>query len=687
MIFMRRIKHPLTSSDILFIMKPPDFMRTKRAERFLNRMIRRSMPMMNYYQAPLLKLFKYFGGGLGRLLGMGTPENDVVRLKETLITFQDGAKSPTDVYLPKHVYEKRSKAPTVLVRLPYWKNALALLGYLFASKGYVCVLQDMRGTASANQYGTMAVTFFVRPDGLETLKWITKRFWYNGKIGMWGVSFLALTQLGVAWDNKGLLTCLFPCQCCLQNFLKHPGGLTPLVTALFVYSLFLSISQNESPNIGEMILDREGICDALYHNPLASLYNDPIDDAEQYLIDIAEIAKIRDVEKLTNLINERLELNAKFNEKDTGGNLKKFMIKGLLERRAKLATDVLPYGIGFTGEKMDTPMYWVGSWYDFLTGTEFLEDVKRIQKNSPESFKKNIKIVITPGAHGGLDFLAISLAFPPKGIPMKQMMAMYQNFMPMDWFECWLKDNPKQIDVSKIPPIRLWIMNRGIWRNFSKWPPKATEMIWYIHSNGKANSRFGDGILTTNEPQTESPDEFTFNPMNPVLTRGGRFVYLLSGRVNQVKNEERKDMLVYTSEKLQQGIEIIGEPKFILYAASSTKDTDFMVKLVEVYNDRKALNILDSGVRTRFRDGIDNPSLITPNEVVKYEILLGATGIYIPKGHRLRIEITSSNFPCFTVNSNLGGEQNEKGFTIAHQKVIHDSQHPSKLILPIYKKY
>ena len=134
-------------------------------------------------------------------------------------------------------------------------------------------------------------------------------------------------------------------------------------------------------------------------------------------------------------------------------------------------------------------------------------------------------------------------------------------------------------------------------------------------------------------------------------------------------------------------IEIIGEPKFILYAASSTKDTDFMVKLVEVYNDRKALNILDSGVRTRFRDGIDNPSLITPNEVVKYEILLGATGIYIPKGHRLRIEITSSNFPCFTVNSNLGGEQNEKGFTIAHQKVIHDSQHPSKLILPIYKKY
>ncbi|NVM53288.1 MAG: CocE/NonD family hydrolase [Candidatus Helarchaeota archaeon] len=684
---MRRIKHPLTSSDIQLIATLPDFLKTGRAEKFMNRMIRRSMLMMNYIQAPLLKLFKYFGGGIGRLLGIGTPENAVVRLKETLITFQDGAKSPTDVYLPKDVFENKSKAPTVLVRLPYWKNALAILGYLFASKGYVCVLQDMRGTASANQYGTMGVTFFVRPDGLETLKWITKRFWYNGKIGMWGISFLALTQLSIAWDNGGLLTCLFPCQCCFQNIIKHPGGLTPLVTALFIYSLFLTITQNENPNMGDMLMDQDGICDTLYHNPLASLYNDPIDDSGRYLIDIAEMAKIRDVEKLTSIINERFDLNAKFNEKDTGDNLKKFMRKVIIERRGKLTSDALPYGFGFTGEKMDTPMYWVGSWYDFLTSTELFEDVKRIQKNSPESFKKNIKIIMTPGAHGGLDFMPLGASFPPKGIPMKQMMAMYQNFMRMDWFECWLKDNPKQIDVSKIPPIRLWIMNKGIWRNFSEWPPRTKEMTWYIHSNGSANSRFGDGTFTTATPQTESPDEYDFNPANPVLTRGGRFVYIKSGRVNQIKNEGRKDILVYTSEKLEQGMEIIGEPKFVLYASSSAKDTDFMVKLVEVFNNRKALNIIDSGVRARFRNGFDKSAALNPNEVYKYEISLGATGIYIPKGHSLRIEITSSNFPCFTVNSNLAGKQNKKGFIIANQNILHDSQYPSHLILPVFKRY
>jgi len=160
---------------------------------------------------------------------------------------------------------------------------------------------------------------------------------------------------------------------------------------------------------------------------------------------------------------------------------------------------------------------------------------------------------------------------------------------------------------------------------------------------------------------------------------------LKSGFLDQSKIEKRPDVLVYTSEKLQEGLELIGEVKAVLYAASSAKDTDFTVKLVDVHNTRKATLIIDSAIRTRFRDGLKNPTLIEPNKIYQYEILIGSIAIYIPKNHQLRLEISSSNFPRFDVNSNLAGEKGEKAYSIAHQKIFHDSQNPSSIIFPVFK--
>jgi putative CocE/NonD family hydrolase len=229
-------------------------------------------------------------------------------------------------------------------------------------------------------------------------------------------------------------------------------------------------------------------------------------------------------------------------------------------------------------------------------------------------------------------------------------------------------------------------MGRNIWRYTEEWPPQNLEyQKLYIHSEGKANSIKGDGTLSFEEPTEEMEDEYIFDPMNPVITKGGRNLGILKGAQNQKDAEKRPDVLVYSTKLLDKGIEITGPVKMVLYASSSAKDTDFMVKLVDVYPRGRAINILDAGIRARFRNGEENPSLIEPGEVYKYEIDLGNTSNYFRKGHKIRIEITSSNFPRFDVNSNLGGEGGFGQYIEAKQKIYHTQKFPSHLIIPIFK--
>ncbi len=172
--------------------------------------------------------------------------------------------------------------------------------------------------------------------------------------------------------------------------------------------------------------------------------------------------------------------------------------------------------------------------------------------------------------------------------------------------------------------------------------------------------------------------------MNPVITRGGRNLEVSKGAWDQKDSEIREDVLVYTSEPFDHGIELTGDIKIVLYASSSAKDTDFMVKFVDIYPNGKALNILDAGIRARFRNGHDNPELIEPGKVVKYEFLVGNTSNFFKPDHRIRVDIASSNFPRYDVNSNMGGEGKEGEYMVAEQKIYHNKNYPSHLILPIY---
>ncbi|MHA1129476.1 MAG: CocE/NonD family hydrolase [Candidatus Helarchaeota archaeon] len=668
----------------------PDLLRVLKSKS-LNKILEFFMPKvrktMPYFQMSLLKLGKIFFSRILRFFGLEPPIYDVVRLKEHLITLQDGAKLATDVYLPRPIFKERYKAPTLLIRLPYWKDMVSILGYLFASMGYVTVLQDTRGCAHSKPYGTNTFLMYEGIDGLQTVQWITKRFWYNGKIGMWGMSYFGITQLAIAAlltdEMKGLVTCMNPGMASYHNILYHPYGLIPAGMGASIYNVFSGITKNyelESPM--DMFEDKRMISDRLAKYPLLNLYNEKIGEPS-WVLHFNDLSQLEDPLEIIPVINKKLGLNLKVNQEDTG-EFSKLLRYTAYERKLNPQSLLFPHGLGFDF-KPKVPMLWVAGWYDMFQ-EEFIRDLKAIQQAAPEYFKKDFKVIIGPWGHGGMDN-----AFNTKGgtkfnLNGRGLVEMARYFMPMWYFRYFLKEGRE--DISRIPPLRIFILNRRIWRTFNIWPPETEELKLYLHSDGGANSRFGDGILRSEPPGDEPNDNYIFDPSNPIVTLGGRHLFFVSGPHDQIKVENRKDVLVYTSNTLTEGIEIIGEVKIVLYASSTAKDTDFMAKLVDVFpRGKKAINIIDDGIRARFRKGdMENPSLIEPKKVYQYEFSLGHTAIYFPKGHRIRLEIASSNYPRFDINSNLGGEPHEKGYISAEQAVFHNSTHPSHLILPVFKR-
>ena len=631
---------------------------------------------VDYIYTPLFKIFEIIGRSRRLQRINFLPEMASRRLKEVLIELEDGAKLATDIYLPKDIYNKRGKEATVLVRLPYWKNRLSILGYFLASKGYVVVIQDVRGSGQSIDYGTNSLYMYERQDGLETLRWITKRFWYNGKIGMWGLSYLGITQLAVSWNNENLLTCLSPIHSSFSNVFWHPGGLYPVGLSGALYLIMLSTASMK--NLKTMDFDqwdKNGFYRQLYFNPSKSFYNEPLDSRKPKLSDMASVENPK---YLVKMMNSVYKTNINVSKMDQGSFLK--LIKEMFyERNIFHNYDLSPYVFGLNYE-FETPILFIGGWYDMFI-EHMMRDVKLIQDAAPKFFRDKFRMIIGPWSHINMDKFFIN---PLKYAHLKDDIAFFQNILPFWWYDIFLKG--KESDISNIPPIRAFILNKNIWRDFNKWPPSSTETKLYLHSKGKSNSLLGKGELSKKKPEKESPDVYQFDPSDPVITKGGRNLFLLSGPQDQTNTEKRDDVLIYSTQVLKKGIEVIGEIKVVLFASTSVKDTDFMVKLVDVYpGNKKAINIIDSGVRARYLNGdLNDPKLVVPNKIYKYEIVIGTTAIYFPKNHKIRLEISSSNFPRFDVNSNLAGKQNKVNYIIATQRVYHDKYHPSHLILPVF---
>jgi len=258
------------------------------------------------------------------------------------------------------------------------------------------------------------------------------------------------------------------------------------------------------------------------------------------------------------------------------------------------------------------------------------------------------------------------------------------------WFDHWLKG----IDTGmlKEAPINLFVMGANAWRDEQEWPlARAVNTRYYLHSNGGANSLHGNGYLTTDLPDRDesASDKYDYDPNNPVITRGGAL--LLSpeyppGPFDQQPTESREDVLVYTSGELKEDLEVTGPIKVHLWAVSSAPDTDFVARLVDVHDDGYAQNLTDGIIRARYRhfERGETPSLIEPGKAYEYEIDLWATSNVFKAGHRIRLEVTSSNFPRWDRNPNTGHDfGTDTEMVVAHQTILHDAEHASYIVLPI----
>ncbi|HEY1495705.1 MAG TPA: CocE/NonD family hydrolase, partial [Candidatus Solibacter sp.] len=255
------------------------------------------------------------------------------------------------------------------------------------------------------------------------------------------------------------------------------------------------------------------------------------------------------------------------------------------------------------------------------------------------------------------------------------------------WFDQFLmgKDSP----LLSQPPVKIFVMGANKWREETAWPPEqARTKLFYLESGGKANSLSGDGSLIDGPARKTVADQFVFDPYTPVPTRGGAVCcnpkVFPWGPLDQRLVEQRKDVLVYSTPPLKHEVEVIGPVQAVLYVASSARDTDFTAKLVDVFPDGTARILTDGILRLRYRNSLEKPELAKAGEVYRVTVDAGVTSNVFLKGHRIRVEISSSNFPRFDRNSNTGAPVEQAAKLLkASQTIYHDATHPSCLVLKV----
>ena len=320
--------------------------------------------------------------------------------------------------------------------------------------------------------------------------------------------------------------------------------------------------------------------------------------------------------------------------------------------------------------RVKVPVLGTAGWHDDARGT--IRNYVGLDTLPKHPFQR---IVMDPGAHKGIDY--VNGRFGPQA-------RVDPRAMQLRWFDHYLKGIDNGVD--KEPPVDIFVQGDNLWRKETEWPLKRTQYTkYYIHSNGKANTSAGDGTLSTTAPKAEPADTYTYDPGNatPYLIDSRELELSLNEDYTQV-HKERKDILVFNTAPLDKPLELTGPMTASIWAATDAKDTDWNVMILDVDQNGHAWRIQDGIMRARFRAGFDKPKLLTPGEAARYDIDLWFTSIVIPAGHRLRVTVASAAFPKYDRNLNTGGDnERETKFVSAHQRILHDAQHPSFVTLPV----
>jgi putative CocE/NonD family hydrolase len=342
---------------------------------------------------------------------------------------------------------------------------------------------------------------------------------------------------------------------------------------------------------------------------------------------------------------------------------------------------------GYVGaqDRFDTPALFLDSWHDYGPADTFaLAELWRKNATS-ERTRDNVFVVVAPTTHCvyARDREQTIVGQRDLGDARFDFYGLY-----LRWFDRWLKgiDN----GVTRMPKVQIFVMGKNQWRGEEEWPLRRTRFTkFYFRSDGRAQSRTGTGVLSIESPRREPSDTFEYDPASPVPSVGGPdfgtpLPGLIAGAVDQSEVEMRHDVLVYTTPPLEKGLEVTGPLEAVLFVSSSAPDTDFTAKLVDVFPDGRAFNVQEGILRARYRDGFDKKAFMRPGGVYRVPVSLSVTSNFFGPGHRIRLEVSSSNVPRFDRNLNTGGRNyDETGWAVARNEVYHSEGRASYLMLPV----
>jgi uncharacterized protein len=597
--------------------------------------------------------------------------------RKMMAPMRDGKRMATDIYRPKDTSKKYA---TIFVRTPYnfnfWdvRNGAPrdMTTELEAVKrGYAYVLMNERGHFfSEGNYDILGPPL---TDGTDAISWLASQPWSNGKVGTIGCSSTAEWQLAVAAQANPALAAMIP-----QSFGAGVGRVGPYYEQgnwyrggafQMLFAVWLYGEQNQVRPMFPPNTSREDLITASRMFDLAAQMP-PVDWAKA-LWRLPEMDIIKAVGGPAGIFADRMEVS-------TGGAMIQRTPNDPAWYRGGLWHDNMPINV---------PGFWFMSWYDLSVGPN-LAAYNYVRKTAKPEIAREQYAVIAPTLHCGYTRATEDTIVGERDMGNAKL---DYNALTYGWFDHFLKGEDNHV-LETMPRVRYYTMGSNKWQTSETWPPEGAQpMTWFLGSGGKANSLYGDGVLTTAALASDSPDGFTYDPMNPVPSYGGGVCCtgnaVIGGAFDQRKMEARADILVYSSEALKEPMEVSGPIEVTLFVSSDAKDTDFTVKVLDVYPDGTAYNLDETIQRVRYRNGYDKPLVwMEPGQVYKVALQPMNTSNYFAAGHRIRIEVSSSNFPRFDRNLNTGGNNyDEVKSVVAHNQVHHSTQYPSQVTLSVVK--
>lgn len=564
--------------------------------------------------------------------------------RNAVVQMRDGVKLRADIYRPT----AEGKFPVLLQRTPYNKDNDVGFGLKAAARGYVVIVQDVRGRYSSEGEW---YTFKNEPnDGFDTIEWAGQLPYSNGKVGMFGGSYVGATQMLAAITHP-----------------PHLAGICPVVTA---------------SNYHENWTYQGGAFEQWFD--------------ESWTSGLAQNTYERAVQKDTNaligmwtlpLTSYPLYNQDKSSDPASSPALAPYFLDWLAHPMYDEYWKALSIEEHFGDIKV--PALHIAAWYDLFLGGS-LRNYQGIRDHGgSDDARKGQQLMVTVGGHAGSGRKIGDVDFGPD-------LDRDEEDVTLLWYDFLFKGVKNEFASGK--PVKIFVMGTNQWREESEWPlARAKSTKYFLHSGGKANSLRGNGTLSIAQPGKEAADQYVYDPANPVPTIGGPLCcdgqHLPAGPRDQRPAEARDDVLVYSTPPMAEDVEVTGPVTLELYARSSAPDTDFTAKLVDVWPDGFTQNLTEGILRARYRDSRETATLMSPGQVYKLTIDVWATSNVFKKGHVLRLEVSSSNFPRFDRNLNTGasrylqgGDGKQEALVSATNSILHDAEHPSALILPVVAK-